>query len=156
MREKMKWPPHQMLSMSTLSSLHIPLSPAKCFADPRFRFWTSHAAVWGRDLLHYQGDVTGSWQSGHLLTSPACLELPDPSLGPALWKQSTPCSHLLAQPTVAWANLCPLIFHTVFLQLSNILCGPQLLPVVKFSRPFESSSFLSTNGCILAMLLGIE
>lgn len=96
--------------------LHGPSLQPHVFPDPTFRFWTSHAAFWARDLLHYQGDVMGSWQSGHLLASLAFLELPDPSLGPDLWKQCSPCSHLLAQPTAAWANLCPLICHPMFLK----------------------------------------
>lgn len=98
-----------------LSAFTWSLFPAKCFPDPKFRFFTSHATVWARDLLHYQGDVMGSWQLSHLLASLACLELPDLSLGPDLWKQwrfAPTCP-----PTAAWANLCPLMFHTMFFQL---------------------------------------
>lgn len=88
------------MSVSIPSSLHLVLLSSQVFSWPPFRL-TSHAAIQARDLLQYQGDVTGAWQLGHLLTC-ACLELPDPSFGPDLWKQFTPCSHL---PTADWANL---------------------------------------------------
>lgn len=50
-------------------------------------------------IIKVMSQVLGN--QGHVLDSLDYLELPDPSLGPDLWKECLLCSYLPAQPTAA-------------------------------------------------------